>query len=456
MPSTLAQSRARPSAHLPASLTLRGNRAPSETTATVSHPTRYSSSHYTSLPIKLFVHRSDTTPPSEKYDARPVSPLPTETVHRILRHLPSTSLPAVCLTSTRFRDVAEPVLYRDPNALSPARVLGLLKTLLRRPGLMRYVRALTFHLDGPDAAPGLGTIYLPALLRLLAWVLVHPNLENLRDLAFCARGDTAWALPSPLSPPSSPTSASLPTSSPSESDEPPATPLPNLTHFSTTSSSTPYLSSFLTSHPTLTHLTLHSHAMGLRLPPHALPQLTHLACAAPALAYIPSRRLAHVALLDAPFIPLLGTAYISVLSEAGAHTNSGSGSHTASASREGDRDEEREGVRSVELRLGHVVITPAQAPLILEPFAQHVPALSRLGIIAGPSFFQQPVLESLISPLSGFTDLSALHMECNAESGCDPLSEEETNGIVKRWREACPSLGRVRLPWCVMEAGEMG
>lgn len=127
--------------------------------------------------------------------------------------------------------------------------------------------------------------------------------------------------------------------------------------------------------------------MGLRLPPHALPQLTHLACAAPALAHIPSRRLAHVALLDAPFIPLLGTAYISVLSEAGAHTNPGS--HTASGSREGDREDEREGVRSVELRLGHVVITPAQAPLILEPFAQHVPALSRLGIIAGPSFFQQ-------------------------------------------------------------------
>ncbi|KAG8686345.1 hypothetical protein FRC08_012551 [Ceratobasidium sp. 394] len=115
--------------------------------------------------------------------------------------------------------------------------------------------------------------------------------------------------------------------------------------------------------------------MGLRLPARALPNLTHLACAAPALAHIPSRKLAHVTLLDAPFIPLLGTAYISALSEAGAGDKSD--------------DENGEGVRSVELRLGQVVVNTTQAPLILEPFAQHVPALRRLGVVAGPSFFRQ-------------------------------------------------------------------
>ncbi|KAG9097999.1 hypothetical protein FRC06_006932 [Ceratobasidium sp. 370] len=129
------------------------------------------------------------------------------------------------------------------------------------------------------------------------------------------------------------------------------------------------MSAFLTSHSSLTHLTLHSHAMGLRLPARALPNLTHLACAAPALAHIPSRKLAHVTLLDAPFIPLLGTAYISALSEAGAGDKSD--------------DENGEGVRSVELRLGQVV----------------------------------DVLESLTPTLMGFTELHTLDFECNSEFG---------------------------------------
>ncbi|KAG8738223.1 hypothetical protein FRC10_007127 [Ceratobasidium sp. 414] len=283
--------------------------------------------------------------------------LPTETFDRIFQYLSTQDLPPVCLSSAHLRAIAEPLLYRAPHASSPARVLQLINTLLCRPELLLHVRCLAVDIDGPNAIPGLGNGVFPALLRRLARVLSHPNLSGLRQLIYYARGETAWALPYYFSPFDS------------------GPPLAGLTHFKTTSSSTREMSSFLTLHTSLTHLTLHSHAMGLRLPARALPNLTHLACAAPALAHIPSRKLAHVTLLDAPFIPLLGTAYISALSEAGVGDKSD--------------DENGEGVRSVELRLGQVVVNTTQAPLILGPFAQHVPALRRLGVVAGPSFFRQ-------------------------------------------------------------------
>ncbi|QRV84997.1 F-box-like domain-containing protein [Ceratobasidium sp. AG-Ba] len=182
--------------------------------------------------------------------------------------------------------------------------------------------------------------------------------------------------------------------------------------------------------------------MGLRLPSHALPNLKHLACAAPALAHIPSRKLAHVTLLDAPFIPLLGTAYISALSEAGS----------------GDKkdDESGEGVRSVELRLGQVVVNTIQAPLILEPFSQHVPALRRLSVVAGRSFFNQDVLESLTPALVGFTELEKLDLECNSESECDPLDKDATLKLLRAWQSSCPSIKHVKLPWRNSNIDELG
>ncbi|KAF8752079.1 hypothetical protein RHS01_08071 [Rhizoctonia solani] len=192
--------------------------------------------------------------------------------------------------------------------------------------------------------------------------------------------------------------------------------------FSTTASSAS-LVSFLTTHPSISHLTLHSHGLALRLPANALPRLTHLACAAPALSSLPVRKLKHVILTDAPFIPLLGDKVLSALGGDQSHREFGRGWRDASPA-----PDHIESLRSVTLRLGHVIISPIQAPLILEPFARHVPALKKLGIVAGPSFFTTAVLESLTPVLEGFTELKTIRMECNAEArgpllGGSPIGE---------------------------------
>ncbi|CAE6496432.1 unnamed protein product, partial [Rhizoctonia solani] len=311
-----------------------------------------------------------------------------------------------------------------------------------------------------DARDGLGTRYLPSLLRQIRLLFEGGKLWNLNELVWCARGETGWALPD------------------WENS------LPRLTRFSTTASS-PSIVPFLVTHPSISRLTLHSHGLALRLPSDALPCLTHLACAAPALSSLPVRKLKHVVLMDAPFIPLLGPDVLSALG----------GGRNAREFERGWRDaspmpDHVESLRSVTLRLGHVIISPIQAPLILEPFVRHVSALKKLGIVAGPGFFTPTVLESLAPVLEGFTELETIHMECITETdsptlvgslgggctspeggcspngtatplegmpvmmeGCSPLgdtacppSAEETRAIVRAWKDACPSIENIRLP----------
>ncbi|ELU42951.1 F-box-like domain-containing protein [Rhizoctonia solani AG-1 IA] len=283
--------------------------------------------------------------------------LPTETLHRIFRSVDPSGLAAICLASHRTRAIAEPILYTSPQADSPARVLLLVRTLSTCSDLAQCVRSLLLGLDGPDAEEGLGTRYLPSLLRKLKLLFESGKLQKLNELVWCARGETGWALPDSVNS------------------------LPRLTRFSTTASSAS-LVSFLTTHPSISHLTLHSHGLALRLPANALPRLTHLACAAPALSSLPVRKLKHVILTDAPFIPLLGDKVLSALGGDQSHREFGRGWRDASPA-----PDHIESLRSVTLRLGHVIISPTQAPLILEPFARHVPALKKLGIVAGPSGF---------------------------------------------------------------------
>ncbi|KAF8717221.1 hypothetical protein RHS02_09787, partial [Rhizoctonia solani] len=387
------------------------------------------------------------------------------TLHRIFRSVDPSGLAAICLASHRTRAIAEPILYTSPQADSPARVLLLVRTLSTCSDLAQCVRSLLLGLDGPDAEEGLGTRYLPSLLRKLKLLFESGKLQKLNELVWCARGETGWALPDSVNS------------------------LPRLTRFSTTASSAS-LVSFLTTHPSISHLTLHSHGLALRLPANALPRLTHLACAAPALSSLPVRKLKHVILTDAPFIPLLGDKVLSALGGDQSHREFGRGWRDASPA-----PDHIESLRSVTLRLGHVIISPTQAPLILEPFARHVPALKKLGIVAGPSFFTTAVLESLTPVLEGFTELKTIRMECNAEArgpllggspigecasldgGCsfdgtstpsegtisvtdgyNPLGEgtcppsvEETRVIIRAWKDACPGLENVRLPWWISE-----
>lgn len=296
-----------------------------------------------------------------KHDRR----LPTETLCRIFKLLQFGSLSAICRVSSRARAIAEPILYVSPSADSPARAAFLVRTFLDRPELMQHVRSISLGLDDSEAAEGLGTSYLPSLLKKVKKIFESGEMQNLRELVWCARGETGWALP--LS----------------------STFLPRITHFSTTAA-TPSLTAFLITHPSITHLTLHSHGMALRLPPYALPHLTHLACAAPALSGLPVHRLKHVVLMDAPFIPLLGGSVLRVLG--GDRTTFRrdwrDASPPASISHTNDMDRDCETLKSITLQLGHVIISPVQAPLILEPFAKHVSSsLRKLGIIGGPSFF---------------------------------------------------------------------
>ncbi|KDN42026.1 hypothetical protein RSAG8_07071, partial [Rhizoctonia solani AG-8 WAC10335] len=355
----------------------------------------------------------------------------------------------------------EPILYTSPRADCPTRVLLLVRTLLARSDLAQCVKSLLLSLDGSDPGDGLGTRYLSSLPRKLKLLFEGGNLQNLSELIWCARGETGWALPD------------------SENS------LPRLTRFSTTASS-PSLVPFLTTHPSISRLTLHSHGLALRLPADALPRLTHLACAASALNSLPVRKLKHVVLTDAPFIPLLGGDVLSTLGGERSHREFGRGWRDASPA-----PDQVESLRSITLRFGHVIISPLQAPLILEPFARHVSALKKLGIVAGPSFFTPAILESLTPVLEGFTELETIHMECNVEpdspmlvgslsggcaspeGGCSPHgagtplegipavvggynppggctcppSAEETRVIIQAWRDACPSIENVRLPW---------
>ncbi|CAE6436129.1 unnamed protein product [Rhizoctonia solani] len=387
--------------------------------------------------------------------------LPTETLHRIFRSVDPSGLAAICLVSHRARAVAEPILYTSPRTDSSARVFLLSQTLSARPDLAQLVQSLLLSLDGPYAGEGLGTRYLPSLLRKVKLLFEAGNLQNLNELVWCARGETGWALPDSVDS------------------------LPRLTRFSTTASS-PSLVSFLTTHPSISRLTLHSHGLALRLPADALPRLTHLACAAPALSSLPVRKLKHVILTDAPFIPLLGDKVLSALGGDQSHREFGRGWRDASPA-----PDHIESLRSVTLRLGHVIISPSQAPLILEPFVRHVPGLKQLGIVAGSRFFTTAVLESLTPVLEGFTELETIHMECNTEAdspllggslsgdctslegGCSsdgtgtpvermlpvtdeynplgedacPPSAEETRFIIRAWKDACPSIENIRLPW---------
>jgi hypothetical protein len=282
---------------------------------------------------------------------------PTETLHRIFRSVDPNGLAAICLASHRTRAIAEPILYTSPQANSSTRVFLVVRTLSARPDLAHIVQGLLLSLDGPDSREGLGTRYLPSLLRKVKLLLDGGTLQNLNELVWCARGETGWALPD-------------------SSDS-----LPRLTRFSTTASSAS-LVPFLTTHPSISRLTLHSHGLALRLPADALPRLTHLACAAPALSSLPVRKLKHVILTDAPFIPLLGDKVLSALGGDRSHRNFRRGWRDASPA-----PDHIESLRSVTLRLGHVIVSPSQAPLILEPFVKHVPTLKQLGIVAGPSFF---------------------------------------------------------------------
>ncbi|CAE6419733.1 unnamed protein product [Rhizoctonia solani] len=387
--------------------------------------------------------------------------LPTETLYRIFHLVHPSGLTAICLVSHWTKAIVEPILYASPQANSPARVLLLVQTLLARSDLAQCVKSLLLSMDGSDAEDGLGTRYLPSLLRRVKFLFEGGTLENLIELAWCARGETGWALP--------------------DSDNS----LPRLTRFSTTAAS-PSLVPFLTTHPSISRLTLHSHGLALRLPADALPCLTHLACAASALSSLPVRKLKHVIFLDAPFIPLLGDGVLSALATDRNHPEFGRGWRDASPA-----PDHVESLRSITLRLGHVIISPVQAPLILEPFARHVSALKKLGIVAGPSFFTPAVLGSLTPALEGFTELETIHMECSAESdstilvgalsggctspegGCSPHgtgtplegipatvggysplgettcppSAEETRLIIQAWKGACPSIENVRLPW---------
>ncbi|CAE6518621.1 unnamed protein product, partial [Rhizoctonia solani] len=380
--------------------------------------------------------------------------LPTETLYRIFQFVDQNELAAISLVSHRTRAIVEPILYTAPRADCPARVLLLVRTLLARSDLARYVKGLLLSLDGSGAEDGLGTRYLPALLRKVKLLFEGSNLQDLNELVWSARGETGWALPD------------------SENS------LPRLTRFSTTASGLS-LVPFLTTHPSISRLTLHSHGHALRLPTGALPRLTHLACAASALSRLPVRQLKHVVLTDAPFIPLLGGDVLSALGGDRSHREFGRGWRDASPA-----PDHIESLRSITLRLGHVIISPLQAPLILEPFARHVPALKKLGIVAGPSFFTPIILASLTPILESFTELKTIHMECNAEpdspilagllsggcvspdGGCSPYgsgaplegmpavlgkynplgsaacppSAEETRDIVQAWRDACPSI----------------
>ncbi|CAE6484856.1 unnamed protein product, partial [Rhizoctonia solani] len=383
------------------------------------------------------------------------------TLHRIFCFVDPNGLAAICLVSHRTRAIVEPILYASPRAECPTRVLLLVRTLLARSDLARYVKRLLLSLDGSDLGDGLGVRYLPSLLRKIKLLFEGDALHNLNELIWSARGETGWALPN------------------SENS------FPRLTRFSTTASSLS-LVPFLTTHPSISRLTLHSHGHALRLPANALPRLTHLACAASALSRLPVRKLKHVILIDAPFIPLLGGDVLSVLGGDRSHREFGRGWRDASPA-----PDHVESLRSITLRLGHVIISPLQAPLILEPFARHVPALRKLGIVAGPNFFTPAILESLTPVLEGFTELETIHMECNAEpdspiligspsggcvspeggcsphgtgtpleempaamgkynplgNGASPPSAEETRVIIQAWRDACPSIENVRLPW---------
>ncbi|CAE7112532.1 unnamed protein product [Rhizoctonia solani] len=387
--------------------------------------------------------------------------LPTETLHRIFRFVDPNGLAAICLVSHRTRAIVEPILYNSPRADCETKVLLLARTLLARSDLAHHVKCLLLSLDASDAGDGLGTRYLPSLLRKIRLLFERGNLQNLRELCWYARGETGWALPNSKNP------------------------LPRLTRFSTTASS-PSLVSFFSAHPSITRLTLHSHGLALRLPADALPRLTHIACAASALASLPVRKLKHVVLTDAPFIPLLGGEVLSALGGDRSHRGFARGWRDASPA-----PDHVDSLRSITLCLGHVILSPSQAPLILEPFTRHVSALKKLGIVAGPSFFRRAILESLTPVLEGFTELETIHMECNAEpdspilvgalsSGCispegecsprgtrttlegmpaiegihNPLGNgscpptaEETRVIIQAWRDACPSIENVRLPW---------
>ncbi|KAG8705530.1 hypothetical protein FRC11_008973, partial [Ceratobasidium sp. 423] len=86
--------------------------------------------------------------------------------------------------------------------------------------------------------------------------------------------------------------------------------------------------------------------------------------------------------MDAPFIPLLGGDVLSALRGDRNVREFGRGWRDASPA-----PGHVESLRSVTLRLGHVIISPTQAPLILEPFVKHVSALKKLGMVAGPGFF---------------------------------------------------------------------
>ncbi|KAJ1301315.1 hypothetical protein OPQ81_003717 [Rhizoctonia solani] len=368
----------------------------------LSREAEYYHPHYTANPTPRcgetsFLARGIfpySTMSSNEVDCR----LPTETLRHIFRLVDPSGLAAICLVSHRTRAIVEPLLYTSPRAESPARVLLLVRTLLARYTLTQYVKNLLLNLDEPDAGDGLGARYLPSLLRKIRLFFEQGNLQNLNELVWCARGETGWALPDS------------------------ANSLPRLTRFSTTASS-PSLVPFLTTHPSISRLTLQSHGLALRLPSDALPHLTHLACAAPALGSLPIRKLKHVIFLDAPFIPLLGDV-LGPLGERN-HRELARGWRDASPV-----PEHVESLRSVTLHLGHVIISPSQAPLILEPFARHVSALKKLGIIAGPSFFTPAVLESLTPVLESFTELETIQMECNTESNSPILVGSWSGGLM--------------------------
>ncbi|KZT25110.1 hypothetical protein NEOLEDRAFT_1065699, partial [Neolentinus lepideus HHB14362 ss-1] len=215
--------------------------------------------------------------------------LPTETWYAVFSALPLSSLLHATLVSQQWHSIVDCILYaslsiHDSLSPAPSRTNTLLATLQARPYLAAYPKRLyiRWHVRSPSKPRGALDLSLlaPAEQALTALSQVLPTLTELTalDLLFGPAGVRF--------PPSTLLSACLFPS------------LASLTLAGLSTSTPSALTSFLTQHPTLTHLRLCDTPHALPLPASALPHLTSFkGSPSTAAALLPGRAVASLTLL---------------------------------------------------------------------------------------------------------------------------------------------------------------